>query len=262
MAEAFIVSCEKDNIDITKKLMFVINVNQIDEYGKTGLIHACIKGNYKIVKELLKHDDLNLNIVDNNGNTAFVYACMYNHLDIVKLLINYECDNVMNSRALYYLCENSNNEIIKYLTKLPYYKFQVDVNYLVNGKSPLFHLCENNNVEQVKLLLEYLDINLNLKYDNVSIFEYCCGKNYVEIVKLLIENINFNVEKENIVKIIFESVNLNKFELFKLLHDYVNLSISDSEGNTLFTLACKNNNHKLIKFLFYKSNVNHVNDEG
>ncbi len=80
-----------------KKLIYI---NQVDKGDETPFMKACITGDVKISKQILKfvskydeyYDVHNfINVKNNFNNTPFTLACHNGHYNIVKLLLNYNC---------------------------------------------------------------------------------------------------------------------------------------------------------------------------
>jgi ankyrin repeat protein len=66
----------------------ICNVNNKDEYGRTVIYDAIVKGNIDIIEELCIAK-IDINNMDNNGKTPLHFASIYNRLDIAKILIQY-----------------------------------------------------------------------------------------------------------------------------------------------------------------------------
>ena len=66
--------------------MIRINLNILDQNGKSLLIHACQNDNYEIINILIDHgiDPL---LKDNNSNTALHYCCINNSINSINILL-------------------------------------------------------------------------------------------------------------------------------------------------------------------------------
>ena len=62
------------------------DLNSTDKYDQTALHHACLRGNYFAVKELIKQG-VDVDKVDNQNSTALHFACERGHVTIVNLLV-------------------------------------------------------------------------------------------------------------------------------------------------------------------------------
>lgn len=76
-----------------KKIMLILsrlpdfNINQVNHWGDSTLMHASSAGDYYAVNELVKINNIQLNHKNRFGNTALHYAVKEGYLDIVKILI-------------------------------------------------------------------------------------------------------------------------------------------------------------------------------
>ncbi|KAI6650877.1 Transient receptor potential cation channel [Oopsacas minuta] len=73
-------------IDYGTKESHDFDINATDKYDQTALHHACLRGNYFAVEELLKHD-VDVDKTDNQNSTALHFACERGYTTIVKLLV-------------------------------------------------------------------------------------------------------------------------------------------------------------------------------
>ena len=90
-------ACGKGFIDLVQILLgnasnTHIDLNAIDEEGRTALMWACLNMNYEVVTVLndlieKKRFNIHLNIKDNVGETAFMMACRNGQIGIAKLLL-------------------------------------------------------------------------------------------------------------------------------------------------------------------------------
>ncbi|CAH8292415.1 unnamed protein product [Schistosoma turkestanicum] len=95
-----LILCEaarRDDIKaVSKSIANGVNVNFIDDFGKTALHYAAANGSYESVK-LLVANKANVNTRDSNGTTPLHMASRGNHTRVVKFLlmsgadINHEC---------------------------------------------------------------------------------------------------------------------------------------------------------------------------
>lgn len=131
----------------------------MDTNGTTEFMWACIRGDYRFVKHILKHEDVYLNHEDKFGNTAFSLAVKLGHIKIVKMLLNYDYE-------------------------------KIDVNHIDKRKRCALHLLSEcfTHSATLNLLLNCKDINLNIK----DIFEwtpimYACYVGNSNFVKQIFE---------------------------------------------------------------------------
>ena len=140
-----------------------IDVDYINEYGKTALLYTSLYGHAEIVELLLKHG-AKPNIQNNHGETALIKASYYGHIAIVKLLLEYNADphvkNKYGRTAVMWASKNDNFKIVKLLLE-----YDVDINVQdEDGNTALTGACECESFEIVDLLLNN-GAKLNLKND-------------------------------------------------------------------------------------------------
>lgn len=82
---------QQDIHTVSQMLHHGYDANQLDEYGFTPLIEACIVGNVEIAKLLLQHH-AHVNLQDATGGTPLSWAVENNHIDLVKLLLSHRAN--------------------------------------------------------------------------------------------------------------------------------------------------------------------------
>ena len=60
-------------------IQYGVDLNIKNNYGKTALMKAILKGNTEIVDLLLKEEGINVNLKDNIGNTALILGKLTNN---------------------------------------------------------------------------------------------------------------------------------------------------------------------------------------
>eukprot|EP01042_Synura_sphagnicola_P001835 gene1835-2154_t len=66
---------------------FTMTLGHTETKGVTALHMAAVKGNAEMSRLLLLHPAIDVNAVDQDGRTPFVYAYMKGHLELVKVLL-------------------------------------------------------------------------------------------------------------------------------------------------------------------------------
>ncbi len=175
----------------------------------TGLMHACFRGHYRIVRRLI---ELRCNIYDrsNDAGTAFLNACEGGHLDIAQLLVSagacvHDRDKFGNT-AVHMACHctvHDNLGVLKWLVK----ECGIDPN-LVDcfGASAIFVCVEGNhyaNVARARFLVEECGVNINTRtpIGFTPLIAACQRFGNLHIVRWLVSagaNVNAQTYKENI----------------------------------------------------------------
>ena len=122
-----LISSCKNNLKGVVNLLIEnnINLNFIDEEGRTALIHS-VKKNRNDIVQLLISKGCNIFVKDKYGYKALEYACILGHLGIVKLLMIK--DGYISNKNLNYLINVISNENILYILK-DYQKKQRTIKY-------------------------------------------------------------------------------------------------------------------------------------
>jgi len=158
------IACQVEEPQFVAKLLSRgANINLQDKLNRTVLMECCLKGNVKMVRLLLEHDQKpSKNIQDINGYTALYCASQKGHLEIVKLLLLLTDDKVSTEPC------NANLQNKE-------------------GKSALFVAIDNNHVEVAQYLLENTDCDVECTAQSgVTILMRACSKGLTSVVELLL----------------------------------------------------------------------------
>ncbi len=118
--EALYSAVKSDNYEEVQSLLSKkVNVNSIDNDGKTLLHFAAIKGNVEIVRALIQ-TGADVNIADKDGRVPLFEAAFYGHKDATEVLLNNgaKVDTVMESllqSMMEYNYNSSHKDIVKAL---------------------------------------------------------------------------------------------------------------------------------------------------
>ena len=162
--ESFLYAASIGNLDtVSKKIRQEIDIDSMNEEGKTALMLASMKGHTDIAKLLLTNG-ASVEKKDKNQWSPLMWAIYGGSIEMIKLLLreNNQAQvglcNSMGYSALFIACEWNNIDAAKLLLKKG-----APVDLLNNkGMSPLMDACLHARTEIIKLLLEY-DADVNLK---------------------------------------------------------------------------------------------------
>jgi len=193
---AFALALANDNIELLKMLINHPSSDiNITFGGNTILHHACLNGLKDVVELILVHQNLNINKINEYGKTAFYLACEKGYLDIVETLVKSSHDLNVHIKSYYSVdalqmsCVRGKYDIVKYLLNLDY-----DINELdQNGMSLMALACNHNNNDIAELLLNqpYIDINNYDKQGWPAVFFACV--NDMDIIDKLLERDDLNI---------------------------------------------------------------------
>ena len=142
----------------------------------------------RVVKELLKCDDIEIDHSDISGSTVLYWACKQGNVEIVVELIRHSADaNKSNMNLLSPLqiaCDNNLNKIVRELLNCD----TIDIDHSNNSDCTAIYLASQvGNVEIVKYLISHsVDIN-NRNESGLSPLQAATFYNHIEVVKELLK---------------------------------------------------------------------------
>ena len=125
-----------------------LNINEMDEDGRTALHNASCKGNSSSVKMLLENG-VTIQSVDKKGQTPMTSAITNNHVDIVSLLLD-KSEAPKDSVLIHAAVISGHCEMVRlFLNK------GANIDYQDNdGSTPLVLAIKMGHIEIVELLLD------------------------------------------------------------------------------------------------------------
>ncbi len=227
--------------NLLKKIDSAGDINIQDEYGFTALFYAILDGQVKVVRALLKTQDVDIVSPLVLNFTPLDYAVLHGKREIVELLIHYlgnDCEvkqailikasqygrkdivamliksgtnanakNKYGNTALLEATQNGYKEIIQMLIEAG-----ADVNVQdKDGNTALIHAAQNDNLDIIRLLISFNANILEKNNEGDSIYTILYKKRGSGIDKF-IEELLLNKEinlKENSIKYTLQSCMLN-----------------------------------------------------
>jgi ankyrin repeat protein len=231
-------------------------------YRQTPLHIACLEGHYEIVKLLLQRSDLDVNIVDQFGRTSFQLACLRGQKEIVKLLlqragldINYAA--IFHDNPFQKACLDGKEEIVKLLLQ----RRDLDVNIVDQfGQTPFQLACSRGQKEIVELLLQRRDLDVNIvdQFGRTP-FQLACSRGQKEIVELLLQrrDLNINIKDRDGSTPFHRACSWHKEEIVKLLlqRSDLDVNIVDQFGQTPFQRSCSEGRKEIIELLLQRRDL-------
>ncbi|KAL6631669.1 ankyrin repeat-containing domain protein [Neocallimastix sp. 'constans'] len=246
-----------------------LDINKKDQYGRTLLNYAISSKNYSMMYYLIqcqadfccvdnkveildlilydnKIDLLNIIISNFNIDEMLKDVIDKNRTDLLKLIIETTSYNYINNknshRILIYAIKKRNINIIKYL-----------INYWVDTKGVYYKLIEeiiyDGKLDILKFLMAH-NIKIELKgQGSISQLIYSIDRNE-KIENCLIECGANTYISNNKIEVLDLIINKNSFNLVKILFpNYLDINITDHNGNTPLIHAIKNGNEQITKYL-------------
>lgn len=174
-----------------------IDVNVMNNYGKTPLCHACSGNNGASIDILLSKAGDRIDINRSNVATPLHIAICSGFLACTRTLLEYFRDSIDVNRdvpgygtVLYVVCIANNDEVLNLL--LTHAGDRIDVNQLTSiGISPLYVACANNNIECLRTLLSRVGDRIDpnrLSINGLSALHIACANGHPHCVSLLLSN--------------------------------------------------------------------------
>ncbi|CAC5359852.1 unnamed protein product [Mytilus coruscus] len=272
-------------------------INKRDIAGNIPLHLACIKGQLKIVKDLVNNNSF-IDITNNEELSPFFYACENGFFNVAEYLLHYMAKGIRvnekyrrrNKRCvLHVVCANDYTNLAKLLLE---HNAEVNVKD-ENGYTPLHLACYKGNFETVSALLNYnANVNAVDLFGATSVYIACSG-NHERILKLLLQNkavvnhktvvgmtplrvscqnqnITFvemllqngakvNSRKHSVVPLHEACISGNTIMINKLIQANASVNHKTKEDITPLHEACRNGHYNVVKFLLDNKAV--VNDK-
>ena len=192
MKEQFFQAVEKGQvIEIENLINEGIDINVVDDKGRTAAMIATYANHQEIVKVLIKRG-ADIDIQDDMENNPFLYAGAEGYLEILKLTIEAEANPKLLNRyggtALIPASEHGYVEVVKELLE----NTDIDVNHVNNlGWTALMEaivLSDGGKGQQetIKLLIEYgADVNI-LDSKGVTPLQHAKSRGFTKIIEILL----------------------------------------------------------------------------
>lgn len=182
---------------------FDYDIEEIDNFGRSGYLIATINGNLPMMK-FLEERGFDINKVLNNGGNALHLASFYSHLEIVKYLIeekNFDINSQTNDRqnAYVYAYGNANYEIMNYLEEQGINIYDVPIDLFLDS-------IEHHDLQMMRYLFDKGFTTHNLSFHSsqnayLHAMAYTTAAEVGDTEKMeYLEEIGFDVHSKNINK--------------------------------------------------------------
>ena len=221
---------------------------------------------YKEAKSFLHNNVLDLNECDKSGYNALHYAIKSENAEIVRLMLSLGLDDD-DSLSIKPDPNKETNDKNNNIFTSPLFLSLLYTNEESNSMQIIRHLCNAG-------------ANINYKDENgTTLFLHSCEKGRTDVIKFLINKIIKDKEdnKENEIKDVKELINTcsknggglhhaiigQQDEVIELLlENNIDLSITNSQGDTALIYALKENQMNMFKVIYdYLINNHEINDE-
>ena len=254
-----------------------IRFNSKDNDGN-GIFHYAAKKGDTIFLELLIQKGADYKTLSKNGENAFIFASQgtrnnSNNLSTFKYLENLGLNpNIVTDKGITPLHalgkKNKEINIIKYFIDKG-----VDVNQAdIDGNTAFINASYMNDVEIINFISKYvLNINHINKKGQTALMKAVKNNSYEVLNLLLKKKSNIFLKDKNhntLVYYLIESYNKKNPDAFnkkikRLVAEGLNIDYPQSKGETIWHLAVKRNDLKLLKKIAeFSSSLNKYNEQG
>lgn len=231
---ALITGIQLGNIKVVNQLIALNStLNVLDTSGFTFLHYACLHDQLEITK-LLIQKGADIHRIAADGTTPLYLACKYGHLEIFELLSRGNTNEKAILDFLVFACKNTDTQFIESFIAHP----QIHGMIQSNHAEMLFIACK---YKQIKLF-NFLIKNTSDQF-LMNTLAYACQKGQLNVLQGLLDAISMEENRESLMRSIFNQTN--------------------TQGETLLTLACKKEKVNILKFLVEQgADINLLNHLG
>ncbi|XP_067653191.1 ankyrin-1-like [Haliotis asinina] len=241
-----------------------VHLSEVGNDGKNILHLVCEGKNVEIVKHILR-----LHIVDINCRfnemTPLMLAVKYHTRNVLQLLLESGADPSLVNRdgdnVLHLACMRGDEEIVKHVLKL----HTLNINCRGSkGRTPLLLAAEYKKYDVFELLLEGGADPSAVNGNGDNILHMACEGDSEEILKhvLKLHTLDINCRGYKGRTPLLVAAVYSAYDVFKLLLESGgNLSVVDSDGNSILHFASMGEDEKIVKHIL-KLHVVDINCRG
>eukprot|EP01135_Chromosphaera_perkinsii_P005942 Nk52_evm10s373 gene=Nk52_evmTU10s373 len=236
------------------------DVDELDEAGRSALMHAIMSGSTDCAKCLLDKNS-SVNVIDNEGRSALHWAVSYERVAMVKLLLKkgalFSIRDNRRITPLHLSSQNASTDIMVLLLK----KCHIgDVNAFDEGlMTPLMWACSGGSPKHIQLLLQTMaDVTLRDRTGRYCVHWAAVNSNsgcLKEVLKFVPGIVN-KTDKENRTALHVAAANSNAAAIAILLsYNDTLASPVDNLGRTPLHYSAMNGDCKSVEVLLQRSDV-------
>ncbi len=194
-------SAEGGHADLLEYLVRCGLQVQVDNQGRTILMHAARAGHIHILELITKHADewsVNLNALDCNGENVLFYATRGRSVEIISMLLEQDvevCNNNYGVNILSQSMSEGNDAIVQAVLSS-----DIDLSKVANGKDTkgrtIFHHCVlKGDKDLLEKVSGYYSAEADGDIEGSTVLMRACQQTNVTIVKYLLDNIPVDIHK-------------------------------------------------------------------
>jgi ankyrin repeat protein len=213
------------DVDIGRRLL------RLTEDCTPAFLHACARGDMKMVSMLLDHTE-NILVKDEHRMTSLLYACRGGHADVVELLLrqapteddghdkkdeaNWEnwlyAAHRTAQNALFLAVQNGDAQCVQALVDGGY-----DVHRVNSHNAPALHFAKTVDVARVLIDAGAKDIHDYDEMENTATSLACQDPSRIEVLRLLLESFSCSDRHEQ--PLLFDALHAGNHEAIRILVD-------------------------------------------
>ncbi|XP_071105462.1 serine/threonine-protein phosphatase 6 regulatory ankyrin repeat subunit B-like [Haliotis cracherodii] len=235
-------------------LLSISNKKTKDKYGNLLIHLACQGGNKAIVQRLVSTS--NINTRGQNGWTPVMMAAAKGHQSVFDLLVSKEADLTLvdnnGENILHLACLGDNKDIIQHLISPSNINTRGQL-----GLTPVMMAVSKGNQTVFDLLVsKQADLTLVQKSGDSLLHLACQGGN-MAIVQHLVSPSNINTRGQyRCTPVMMAAVEGHQSVFDLLVSKEADLTLVDTDGDSLLHLACMGGNTAIIQHLVSPSTIN------
>ncbi|XP_048252493.1 serine/threonine-protein phosphatase 6 regulatory ankyrin repeat subunit A-like isoform X3 [Haliotis rufescens] len=236
------------------------DVKVIDDYRDSVLHFACNGGDKTIVECILQRLDINTR--GRNGCTPVMIAGRFGNRHLFNLLVSKEADLTMTddhgNNILHLACQGGNRFIIEHMLRL------CDINSCgQDGKTAVMYAAVNGRRRAFDLLVSNgADISLKDDYKN-TVFNLACIGGNMSIMECLLPEYEINSRAHIERTAIMEVALAGKIHVFDfLVSKDADLKLIDAYTDTVLHCACQGGNTAIVEYLREILDINEKGQNG
>ena len=226
-----------------------LDINQVENEGKTALHIAAQQGNFNNVKLLVKRG-ISINQRDKNGTTALMLAAKNGHTEVITFLLNHGAKikdkDKLNNTALFYAAGYSNVKTTQLILRHGANLYHKNI----TGQTPIQFAAKNINYQIVIYLIEsghHLGVT-NSDYYEILLAARRDGNN--KVIKIITNEKPRLLSRKELSREINAAVIAQNYELVEyLLIQGANVNYRDNGQHTPLMNAANNQHYKIAQLL-------------
>lgn len=217
---ALMIACIYDHSEVVRTLLrYNANINCVDEYGRTALMHACQNTSLKSCKVLLQNKQMKINICDRTLKSALMYAILQGQISSTTQKCIKICSLLLLKNADVNLQDQQGMSVIMFAIQCTHHA----------------------SMTMVNLILEYNpDLTLQDEYQQTALM--CAAKkNYYNIcARMLQSGAQVDNQHSNGLTALMWAAFLGHEAVVDTLMEYnAQINLTSVHGSTALHFACE-----------------------